>query len=81
MIMNLIASNVHNEDLCSKILNSHEVVDALESSNVPPIENQMESLNFIDNPDIKSSERNDSFIFKMQNIEHIERGVHCTKGI
>lgn len=79
MIMNLLARNVHNQELCHQILNSHELPpETLDPNNVANIETQMETLNFVDVKE--SSVKKDSFKFKMQNIDHIERGVHCTKG-
>lgn len=75
--MNLIAKNVHDQNLCREILNSHEVLNegVFETNDG---ENQ-EPLDFVEVPE-KLRERNDSFKFKMQDIEQIERGVHCTKG-
>lgn len=83
MILNLIANNVHDQNLCTQILNSHEIPidNTFESSDMPALENQMEALDFAGVPEPKSQERKDSiFKFKMQDIEQIERGVHCTKG-
>ncbi|XP_013136250.1 PREDICTED: protein SMG9 [Papilio polytes] len=77
MILNLIAQNTPIPDLCSQILNSHEIPNTTETSDVA-IENQTENVN----PSNESSEPNNSFFkFKMQDIEQIERGAHCTKGV
>ncbi|XP_045773885.1 protein SMG9-like [Maniola jurtina] len=83
MVLNLIAENVHNKDLCTKILNSHEVAmeSTFEANNLTPIESQMENLNFAEASESKGQDNRNDFKFKMQDIEEIERGVHCTKGI
>lgn len=81
MILNLIANNMHDQNLCSQILSSHEIPteNTFESGGS---ENQLEGLDFIRMPESTDQEKIDSiFKFKMQNIEQIERGVHCTKGI
>lgn len=82
MILNLIANNVHDQNLCSQILSSHEMTaDNTFSSNEVGLENQLESLDYAGVPEPKAQEKADSiFKFKMQDIEQIERGVHCTKG-
>ncbi|XP_045499743.1 protein SMG9-like isoform X1 [Colias croceus] len=86
LIMNLINQNKPIDDLCHEILHSHEVPEENQGfeSNVNSVENQMENLNFIDN-DKKEKKENISntspFIFNMQNIEQIERGSQCTRGI
>ncbi|KOB64522.1 Protein SMG9, partial [Operophtera brumata] len=80
MVMNILASNDHDQDFCHRILNSHETpADAFEPHNVA-VENEMAALNFVDAADNKAKETNNKFLFKMQSIEHIERGVHCTKA-
>ncbi|XP_045536869.1 protein SMG9 [Papilio machaon] len=77
MILNLIAQNTPLPDLCTQILNSHEIPNTSES-NDEAIENQMENLNITN----ASNETNNSFFkFKMQDMEQIERGAHCTKGV
>lgn len=82
MILNLIAQNKPVPDLCQRILNSHELpIDhKLEENNISAIEDQMEGLNFIETADAKKQDCNNIFKFKMQDIEQIERGTHCTKG-
>lgn len=55
--------------------------NTFDSSEMGPLENQMESLDFRETPEVKGTEKTDNiFKFKMQDIEQIERGVHCTKG-
>lgn len=86
MILNLIANNVHDQNLCTQILNSHEMpADNTFDSNDAGLENQMEALDYAGLPEPKVQEKpvqeNSIFKFKMQDIEQIERGVHCTKGI
>ncbi|CAH2258921.1 jg12583 [Pararge aegeria aegeria] len=82
MVLNLIAQNVPLNDLSRQILNSHEVSPepTAEANNLTPVESQMESLNITEAANKKSQDKN-TFKFKMQDIEFIERGVHCTKGI
>lgn len=86
MILNLIAENKHDQNLTSKILNSYEVPsdNTFESNTIAGIENQMEALEFIE-PSTSEGKPggngNSTFKFKMQDLEHIEKGVHCTKGI
>ncbi|XP_072931261.1 nonsense-mediated mRNA decay factor SMG9 [Epargyreus clarus] len=79
MILNLIEQSMNVPDLCEKILHSHETQTS--AFDVSTIENQMENLDFSSNSDIKVSKSTDNFVFKMQDMDHIERGVHCTKGI
>ncbi|XP_028179127.1 protein SMG9-like isoform X1 [Ostrinia furnacalis] len=80
MIMNLIALNTHTEELCNHILHSHELADSTFVLNdVSAVSNQLEALNFSGMQDKKTSAVD--FKFKMQDIEQIERGTHCTKGI
>ncbi|XP_075976934.1 nonsense-mediated mRNA decay factor SMG9 isoform X1 [Anticarsia gemmatalis] len=84
MILNLIANNVHDQNLCTQILNSHELPsdNTFESNDMPALENQLEALDIAGASEPKVPEKNDGlFKFKMQDIEQIERGVHCTKGI
>ncbi|CAG9583162.1 unnamed protein product [Danaus chrysippus] len=81
MILNLIARNKQDDDLCHKILHSHEVptqhsTETNEMSN----ENQFENISLTETTDVKEDDKN-SLKFKMQDIECIEKGVHCTKGI
>lgn len=83
MIMNLIGANAHDQSVCSQILSSHEMPqeNTFDSSEMGPLENQMENLDFRETPEVKGTEKTDNiFKFKMQDIEQIERGVHCTKG-
>ncbi|XP_026494638.1 nonsense-mediated mRNA decay factor SMG9-like [Vanessa tameamea] len=82
MILNLIAQNEVGSDLCTQILQSHEVSiePSLESSEIP-VENQLESLSFSETPEEKPQDVRNIFKFKMQDIEYIERGVNCTKGV
>lgn len=79
MILNLIAINTPTKDLCSQILHSHETTDSQYEMNETAIDSQMEILDFGDIPENKKKVDN-MFKFKMQDIEQIERGVHCTKG-
>ncbi|CAH0726977.1 unnamed protein product, partial [Brenthis ino] len=81
MILNLIAQNGPVNDLWKQILNSHEVpIDSTYDGNdITAVENQMENLNFDETPETQDPQN--KFKFKMQDIEYIERGVHCTKGI
>lgn len=82
MVLNLIAQNVPINDLCAQILNSHEVVNepTFEANNPTPIESQMENLSFADVQEKKVQEDRNIFKFKMEDLEQIERGFHCTKG-
>ncbi|XP_026330791.1 protein SMG9-like [Hyposmocoma kahamanoa] len=80
MILNLIALNTPTEDLCSQILHSHETSDSQYEMNETAIDSQMEILEFADIHESKKKVDN-IFKFKMQDIEQIERGVHCTKGV
>ncbi|XP_050343997.1 nonsense-mediated mRNA decay factor SMG9-like [Nymphalis io] len=82
MILNLIAQNEEVSDLCAQILQSHEVSTdtAFESSEIP-VENQLENFSFSDIPQDKPLDVHNIFKFKMQDIEYIERGVNCTKGV
>lgn len=84
MILNLIASNVHDENLCTQILNSHEIATehVFEGNDVAGLENQLEAINFAEAPEPRPqpAANNGFFKFKMQDIEQIEKGVHCTKG-
>ncbi|KPI92599.1 Protein SMG9 [Papilio xuthus] len=76
MILNLIAQNTPLPDLCTEILKSHDLPNT--EANDVAIENQMENLNIANT----SNETNNSFFkFKMQDIEQIERGAHCTRGV
>lgn len=79
MILNLIALNTPTKDLCSQILHSHETSDSQYEINETAIDSQMEILEFADIHETKKKVDN-IFKFKMQDIEQIERGVHCTKG-
>ncbi|PZC75353.1 hypothetical protein B5X24_HaOG206448 [Helicoverpa armigera] len=83
MIMNLIATNVHDQNLCTQILNSHEIPadSPFDSNDVAPLENQLEALDFAGVPETRQDKSDNLFKFKMQDIEQIERGVHCTKGV
>lgn len=83
MILNLIAQNVPINDLSTQILSSHEIPTdtAFESTEMVPLENQLDSLSFSEVSEEKSQLSQTIFKFKMQDIEYIERGVHCTKGI
>ncbi|CAG9135889.1 unnamed protein product [Plutella xylostella] len=83
MIMNLIAQSKPCEDICQRILNSHELPreSEYEENNVNAIQDQIENMNFVENPESKKHSIDDTFKFKMQDIKHIETGVHCTKGI
>lgn len=82
MIMNLIAQSKPCEDICQRILNSHELPreSEYEENNVNAIQDQIENMNFVENPESKKHSIDDTFKFKMQDIKHIETGVHCTKG-
>lgn len=79
MILNLIGLNTPTNDLCSQLLHSHETTDIQYEMNEVTIDSQMEALEFGDTPENKKKGDN-MFKFKMQDIEQIERGVHCTKG-
>ncbi|KAG6440984.1 hypothetical protein O3G_MSEX001590 [Manduca sexta] len=84
MIMNILAQNKHDEALCSQILHSHELPEenTFEGNEVAGIENQMETLHFVETNDATTQQKTtNNFKFKMQNMEHIEKGVHCTKGV
>lgn len=81
MILNLIAQNAPTNDLCKQILNSHEVPPAdstNDSNDITSVENKIENLNIVETQE--TQDVRNIFKFKMQDIEYIERGVHCTKG-
>ncbi|XP_037873055.1 nonsense-mediated mRNA decay factor SMG9 [Bombyx mori] len=80
-ILNLIAQNKFDQNLCSEILNSHEAPEGVYETNVMAnIENQSDNLDLIQ-PQEPKIDKNTLSKFKIQDIEQIERGVHCTKGI
>lgn len=81
MILNLIAQNTHTQDLCGHILQSHEIPtdNSYDLNDIATIENQMETLDLGDTAKTQEKAEID-FKFKMQDIEQIERGIHCTKG-
>ncbi|XP_045451849.1 protein SMG9-like [Melitaea cinxia] len=83
MILNLIAQNVPINDLSTQILSSHEIPTdtVFESTEMVHLENQLDSLSFSEVSEEKSQLSQTIFKFKMQDIEYIERGVHCTKGV
>lgn len=83
MILNLIAQNKHDPNLCTQILNSHELPldNNVEDSDLANVENQLEALDFVRISEQKQVITDNYFKFKMQDIEQIERGIHCTKGI
>ncbi|XP_049874848.1 nonsense-mediated mRNA decay factor SMG9-like [Pectinophora gossypiella] len=83
MILNLIAQNSHTSELCSEILRSHELPAEItyESNDIGALESQMENLDFARDVEEKKGKSGSPFKFKMQDIEQIERGVHCTKGV
>ncbi|KAI5646353.1 protein SMG9 [Phthorimaea operculella] len=77
-ILNLVAQNKLPPDLCDQILRSHEMPDQPYDGEIG-IENQMENLDLVRPQEEKGT---DSILkFKVQDIEQIERGVHCTKGV
>lgn len=80
MIMNLIAHDKDFDDICNNILLSHE-----NQSSVPSEEDAivapMDNLSFTDKCDSKKYDEINDFKFKMQDIDQIEKGLHCTKGI
>ncbi|CAG4996544.1 unnamed protein product [Parnassius apollo] len=81
MILNLIAQNSAIADVCTQILHSHEVTSNTEETNdISNIENQIENLNIVEATEA-NDDKNSFFKFKMQDMEQIERGAHCTKGI
>ncbi|XP_052742186.1 nonsense-mediated mRNA decay factor SMG9 isoform X3 [Bicyclus anynana] len=81
LVLNLIAQNISINDLHAQILNyTSESESTYESHNLTQIVSQIEELSFADAPEQKTSDKN-AFKFKMEDIECIERGVHCTKGI
>lgn len=79
MILNLIALNTPTNDLSSQILHYHETTDIQYEMNDVTMDSQVEPHEFGDVPENKKKGDN-MFKFKMQDIEQIERGVHCTKG-
>lgn len=81
MIMNLFAQSKANPDLCSQILHSHEIPSDTETNDVTNIENKTENLNLTNTEVNDEQSKNNLFKFKMQDMHHIERGIHCTKGI
>ncbi|XP_063385175.1 nonsense-mediated mRNA decay factor SMG9-like [Cydia fagiglandana] len=86
MIGNLIAQNNPIPDLCTQILNSHEIPNNLsfDGNDVSSLENQIDGLHFYETPETNGTNgkvESSFFKFKMQDIDQIERGVHCTKGV
>lgn len=79
MSLNLIAQNKPLQDICQCILNSHElpIEQNFDEENLP-LEEHVDGLNFVDSPEVRN--KGTGFKFKMQDIDQIERGVHCTKG-
>ncbi|XP_047508380.1 nonsense-mediated mRNA decay factor SMG9-like [Pieris napi] len=73
LILNLINQSMPIEDICHTILQSHEMPDTNEVDE--SIESHTEKLN------IDKKQERPHFKFKMQDIEQIEKGVHCTKGV
>ncbi|XP_053608359.1 nonsense-mediated mRNA decay factor SMG9-like isoform X2 [Plodia interpunctella] len=77
MILNLITQSKHTQELCRQILRSHEMKDNYDGGNeMAAVENQLEALDLMENEKISNG-----FKFKMQDIQQIERGVHCTRGV
>ncbi|XP_013191537.1 nonsense-mediated mRNA decay factor SMG9 [Amyelois transitella] len=76
MILNLIEQNKHTQDLCRKIRQVHELNEGNESNEVANIENQFKTLGVSE-----TATMSNGFKFKMQDIQQIERGVHCTRGV
>ncbi|XP_068627600.1 nonsense-mediated mRNA decay factor SMG9 isoform X2 [Battus philenor] len=82
MILNLIAQSTPVADICTQIMQSHELPnDVLENSESANIENQMENLSITNTTQGNEGTCMEFFKFKMQDIEQIEKGVHCTKGV
>lgn len=80
MILNLIARNKQHDDICHKILHSHELpANHSTETNELSMENQFENISLTEATDLKEDDKN-PLKFKMQDIECIEKGVHCTKG-
>ncbi|KAL4711166.1 hypothetical protein ACJJTC_009537 [Scirpophaga incertulas] len=81
MIMNLITQDTYDHNLCFYILNSHDM-DKEGFSESPDIQSIQRELNALDLHDAEKRDHTSvDFKFKMQNIEHIEKGTHCTKGV
>ncbi|VVC94438.1 unnamed protein product [Leptidea sinapis] len=83
LVSNLISQNT-SSDICEKIQKSHKFTDQTTEfiSDMSGLESQLESLNVQDPSNIKEDPHTDPvFKFKMQNMEQIERGVHCTRGV
>ncbi|XP_026752531.2 nonsense-mediated mRNA decay factor SMG9-like [Galleria mellonella] len=81
MILNLIAQSTHSQSafiqkLHALAASSHDTYQ----SNIAALEGQMRDLDLAGGQD-DAQRSDDCFKFKIQDIEHIERGVHCTKGI
>lgn len=81
-ILNILSHNHKMEDICNKILFSHELYEN-------PYVNETEQMDQADkasygylenlqNPDVKTDLWRK---FKVQNIEQIERGQHCSNGV
>lgn len=78
MILNLMAQNISAHDICQRILTSHELPEQnFDENNINAIQEHFDGLNFVDSPEVIHE---DGFKFKMQDIDQIERGLHCTKG-
>lgn len=83
MIMNLISQDKPIDEICNKILTSHDIpiTNTNEDPDVSTITDQIETVHFVeDNKKIGDNISESSFKFKMQDIEEIQHGIHCTKG-
>lgn len=83
MILNLIAHDKPFDDVCSQILKSHEIPSEPATEDDASTLEQMDNLSIIDDKDSKKYDESTYpyFKFKMQDMDEIERGIHCTKGI
>ncbi|CAH0400009.1 unnamed protein product [Chilo suppressalis] len=83
MVLNLISQNKHIRNLCSYILNSHEMSseNTYDQNDTSSLENQLEALNFVETSEKNYEHADIDFKFKMQDIAQIEKGIHCTKGV
>ncbi|XP_059062121.1 nonsense-mediated mRNA decay factor SMG9 [Achroia grisella] len=79
-ILNLIAQSTQSQNVCIQKFHALAVSNQdTYQSNVTSLEGQVRDLDLSVHNDVQKTDN--CFKFKMQDIEHIERGVHCTKGI
>ncbi|KAM3961968.1 nonsense-mediated mRNA decay factor SMG9 [Aphomia sociella] len=81
MILNLIDQNTHSQSACVHKLHALAVSSPdTYQSNISVLEGQMKDMDLAAGHE-EMQKKDEHLKFKMQDIEHIEKGVHCTKGI